>query len=166
VEIQNDKKQWLGSGELSRIHMTRLGQKIDSEQSEIELSATGQSVIKIIIHNGDDRPLKITEGRLQQLERRIYFDAGAQASAPTLYYGDEKLGGPEYDYAKLFQKDAKAAGAQLGPETWNTAYTGRPDERPWSEKHPAVLWAAIIAAVVVLGAIAIRSLKAMPAEKA
>ncbi len=166
VEIQNDKKQWLGSGELSRIHMTRLGQKIDSEQSDIELSAVGQSIIKIIIHNGDDRPLKITEARLQQLERRIYFDAGSQASAPTLYYGDEKLGGPEYDYAKLFQKDAKAAGAQLGPEIWNTAYTGRPDERPWSEKHPAVLWAAIIAAVVVLGAIAIRSLKAMPAEKA
>src|SRR5258708_14147423 len=71
VEIENDKKQWLGSGELSRIHMTRLGQKIDSEQSEIELSATRQSVIKIIIHNADHRPLKITEGRLQQLQRPL-----------------------------------------------------------------------------------------------
>ncbi len=165
VEIQNDKKQWLGSGELSRIHMNRLGQRIDSEQSDIELSAAGQSVIKVIIHNGDDQPLKITEARLQQLERRIYFDAGPPASAPALYYGDEKLGGPEYDYAKLFQKDAKASGTQLGPEIWNTAYTGRPDERPWSEKHPAVLWAAIVAAVVVLGAIAIRSLKAAPVQE-
>jgi hypothetical protein len=76
-----------------------------------------------------------------------------------MHYGDEKLDAPVYDYAKLFQRNALADEAQLGPEQANAAYKGRPDDRPWSEQHPAALWIAIVAAVLVLGAIAIRSLK-------
>jgi len=49
--------------------------------------------------------------------------------------------------------------AILAAEEANSAYTGRPDDRPWSERHPAVLWAAIIAAVLILGSIAVRSMK-------
>jgi hypothetical protein len=64
-----------------------------------------------------------------------------------------------YDYAKLFQEEKNAVGAKLGAETANTAYTGRPDERPWSERHPAVLWIALVAAVLALGALALRSMK-------
>jgi hypothetical protein len=47
----------------------------------------------------------------------------------------------------------------MGPEQSNTAYTGRPDERPWSERHPAVLWIAIILVVICLGALALRSMR-------
>jgi hypothetical protein len=111
-----------------------------------------------MIHNGDDAPLKITGARLQQYERRIYFDADS-GTQPRLYYGDAKLEAPVYDYAELFQKDANTAQALLGSEEANTSYSGRPDDRPWSERHPAVLWAAIIAAVLILGGIAMRSMK-------
>jgi hypothetical protein len=47
----------------------------------------------------------------------------------------------------------------LGAEEANAAYTGRPDDRPWSERHAAVLWVAIIMAVLILGGIALRSMK-------
>ena len=47
----------------------------------------------------------------------------------------------------------------LNAEEANSAYSGRPDSRPWSERHPAVLWTAIVAAVLILGAVAVRSLK-------
>jgi len=134
--------------------MVRHGQKIDSEQTTLDLNGMTPEILKVIIHNGDDPPLKTTGVRLQQYQRRIYFNS---ASAPRIYYGDEKLSAPEYDYAKLFQKDARAAQAELGPEQTNTAYTGRPDERPWSERHPALLWIAVIAAVVILGAMALKS---------
>ena len=142
--------------------MVRRGQKIDSEQTEINLTGISPEILKVIVRNGDDRPLKINAVHLKQYERRIYFNAPSPA---RLYYGDEKLEAPEYDYAKLFQKDSKAAEAAPGPEETNSAYTGRPDERPWSEKHPAVLWAAIIAAVLVLGAMALRSMKTATAAK-
>lgn len=162
VEIQNEKRAWLGSGEINRIHMVRGGQKIDSEDQDVDFYDNGQEsglkIIKVVIHNGDDPPLKLTDASLQQLERRLYFDAPTGGQL-TLYYGDEKLERPVYDYAKLFQRAKTAAAAQLGPEASNAAYTGRPDDRPWSERHPAVLWMTIIAAVAVLGGIALRSIR-------
>jgi hypothetical protein len=158
VQVTDDKDVYIGSGEIDRIHMVRSGQKIDSDDYDVSFSAVGHKTIKVIIYNGDDPPLKLTSARLQQLEHRLYFDAPASGQM-TLYYGDDKLEPPVYDYAKLFLLAKDAAPAQLGGETANTAYTGRPDERPWTERHPAVLWIAIVAAVLVLGAIALRSVK-------
>ncbi len=158
VQVTGDKDDYIGSGEIDRVHMVRQGQKIDTDDYDVSFSAVGHKTIKVIIDNGDDPPLKIKSARLQQLEHRLYFDA--PASGPlTLYYGDEKLDPPVYDYAKLFLLAKDAAPAQLGAEQANAAYTGRPDERPWTERHPAVLWIAIVAAVLVLGAIALRSMK-------
>lgn len=162
IEIQDEKGGWIGAGEINRIHVVRTGQKIDSEAQEVAFSSNGQKIIKVVIHNGDDPPLKLTGSRLQQLERRIYFDA-AGPGQETLYFGDEKLEPPVYDYAKLFLRDKAAAQAQVGPEVSNPAYTGRPDDRAWSERHPIVLWIAIIAAVVVLGGLALRSIRAATA---
>ncbi len=158
VEVHGDGESWLGSGEISRIHMVRNGRKIDSENYVVPVSLRDHKDFRVVIHNGDDAPLKVTSVALRQYERRVYFDAPAQEQL-TLYYGDEKLQEPEYDYTRLFQLDNAAAAATLGPETVNTTYTGRPDDRPWSERHPAVLWGAIVAAVLVLGALALRSLK-------
>lgn len=158
VQVTDEKDVFIGSGEINRVHMVRSGQKIDSDQHDVSFSAVGHKTIKIVIDNGDDPPLKLRIARLQQLERRIYFEAPAAAPL-MLYYGDEKLEPPVYDYAKLFLLAKDAAPAQLGGEEANTAYTGRPDERPWTERHPAVLWIAIVAAVLILGAIALRSMK-------
>jgi uncharacterized protein DUF3999 len=162
VQVTGDKDAYIGSGEIDRIHMVRSGEKIDSDQHDVGFSTVGHKTIKVIIHNGDDPPLKLTSSRLQQLERRIYFDAPASGQV-TLYYGDDKLEPPVYDYAKLFLLAKDATPAQPGGETANAGYTGRPDERPWTEKHPAVLWIAIVAAVLVLGAIALRSMKSATA---
>ncbi|HEX4642629.1 MAG TPA: hypothetical protein VH161_04150, partial [Candidatus Acidoferrales bacterium] len=146
-------------GEISRVHMVRNGGRIDVEQPTFSLNARGHGEMRAVIHNGDDAPLRITAAHLQQYERRIYFDCAAGAS-PALYYGDGMLNAPVYDYAKLFQGDANAARLDMGGEQANVSYAGRPDERPWSERHPSVLWAAILAAVAILGALALRSIKA------
>lgn len=158
VEIRDEKDGWIGSGEIERVHMIRAGQKIDSEQQTVTLSANGHNTFKVIVHNGDDRPLKFTGIRLQQLERRAYFDVPAPTQL-VLYYGDEKLNPPVYDYAKLFQQTKNGVAAQLGPENSNTAFAERPDDRPWSDRHPAVLWIAIVAAVLGLGTVALRSMR-------
>ncbi len=167
ISIQ-DGEQFSAAGEISRIHMLRNGQKVDVEQTSLDLcgDCAGNSAgsraktLKFVIHNGDDQPLKITGARLQQFERRVYFEA--DSAALWLYYGDGRLAAPEYDYAKLFQKDGRVEAVGLNNEEANSAYTGRPDERPWSERHPAVLWISIIAAVLILGGIALRSLKSAP----
>ncbi|HYL92195.1 MAG TPA: DUF3999 family protein, partial [Alphaproteobacteria bacterium] len=158
VELRGEKDITVGSGEISRVHMVRRGQKIDYEDYDVDFFSSSQKTIQVTIHNGDDPPLRISSVHLQQLERRLYFDAPS-AGALALYYGDEKLERPIYDYAKLFQKEKSPIEAQTGPEVSNTAFTGRPDDRPWSERHPAVLWTAIVLAVLVLGGLAVRSMK-------
>jgi hypothetical protein len=163
VEIQDETGRSLGSSEINRIHMVRAGRRIDSEQYQASLYGVVAKTIKVIIHNGDDSPLKLTGARLQQQQRRIYFDAPGTGDL-TLFYGDEKLEQPVYDYAKLFQELPSAPIALPGPEKANAAYTGRPDERPWSERHPAVLWTAIVTAVLTLGALALRSMKTAAAQ--
>lgn len=156
-EIQGERGNWSGSGEISRVHMQRGGKKIDVEQTSADIRGAGHGALKAVIHNGDDAPLKLSDARLEQYERRIYFDAAARVPL-TLYYGDAQLGAPVYDYAKLFQKDAEASPVELGAEASNAAYSARPDKRPWSERHPGVLWTAIVAAVLVLGGIALKSM--------
>jgi hypothetical protein len=157
VPVKDGQDVPVASGEISRVHMVRNRQKIDVEKSTLDLRTVSPETLKIVIHNGDDRPLKITGAHLEQYQRRIYFQS--PNSSPSIYYGDEKLEAPVYDYAKLFQQEPKAISADLGPERTNSAYTGRPDDRPWSEQHPAILWVAIVAAVLILGGIAIRSMK-------
>jgi hypothetical protein len=163
VEVQGGKDRYLASGEVSRIHMARTGQRIDTENGEIRFSSVGESRIRVVIHNGDDPPLTLTGGRLQQMERRVYFDSLADAHL-VLYYGDQKAAAPIYDYAKLFQSDRNANVARVETESANAGHTERPDDRPWTERHPAVLWTAIVAAVIVLGGLALRSLKSAPAR--
>jgi hypothetical protein len=158
VEITGEKEQVAGLGEISRIHMVRNGQKVDVEETSIGLRLAGPGRYQVVIRNGDDAPLKISGAKLQQYERRIYFDSDA-GSQVRLYYGDEKLESPVYDYRKFFQKDTTATEVQLEAEILNAAYRGRPDDRPWSERHPSILWAAIVAAVLLLGGIAFRSVK-------
>ena len=158
IQIRGSKDEQYGTQQISRIHMLRNGQKVDVERTSIELCGNCQGTLKAVIQNGDDPPLKISGAHLQQWERRIYFDSDA-GERPWVYYGDEKLGPPEYDYAKLFQKDARIEPVALDAEVNNAAYASRPDDRPWSEQHPALLWVAILAAVLILGAVALRSLK-------
>jgi hypothetical protein len=161
IQILGDKDEPYNTDQISRIHMLRNGQKVDVERTSIELCGNCRRILRAVIQNGDDPPLKITGAHLQQWERRIYFDSGIGAP-PWLYYGDEKLAAPEYDYAKLFQKDAAVQAAALDPEVNNAAYVPRPDDRPWSDQHPAFLWIAILAAVIILGTVAVRSLKTSP----
>jgi len=162
IELQSDEGSVTRVGEISRIHVQRNGKRIDVDHMSFSLAVMNNGQLRAVIHNGDDAPLRIARVRLQQYERRIYFDCDAGASL-QLYYGDEKLEAPVYEYAKLFENDVNAGLIQIGAEEANAAYAGRPDERPWSERHPVVLWAAILAAVGVLGGIAVRSIRSTAA---
>jgi hypothetical protein len=41
----------------------------------------------------------------------------------------------------------------------NPQYRARPDARPFTEKHPGLLWAALVLVVGVLGFVALRTAK-------
>jgi hypothetical protein len=153
----------ISSGDLLRVHTKRNGHKIDEEHLAIPASASASSFTSrhgttwtITVHNQDDPPLDIRSASLQMIARSLCFDATPHATY-TLYYGDPALAPPHYDYATLFALNKNAARATLGPGELNRLYTPRPDTRPFTEKHPALLWIALIAAILILGLIALRS---------
>jgi hypothetical protein len=151
------------TGNILRVHRVEDGHRIDEEQLTVDamqVDLDSPTTWTVAIENGDDAPVQMLSVRLEMTERNLCFDA-VSGAAYTLYYGDSGLVAPQYDYATLFVPAANAAVAQLGVETANPAYQPRPDMRPFTEKHPALLWMALIVVMVLLGAVAIRSVKAM-----
>ena len=145
-------------GEITRVRMNRGGNTVVSEEMDVPIGGQSSGQLKVTVDNGDNPSLSMFAVELLSVERRVYFDPQGR-SLLKLYYGDDKLGAPVYDYARFFKADPAAARAELGPGTHNEAYRGRPDDRPWSERHKAVLWLAMLLAVIVLAALAIRGLK-------
>lgn len=159
VTVLNEKGTQLATSTISRVRMSRGGATAISEDLTISVFGDRTGGLTINVDNGDDPPLPIRQVRPQSVERRLYFEPQGKASL-KLYYGDEKLGSPVYDYAKFFREDPSAIHTKVGDEVTNPAYTARPDDRPWSEKHKTVLWAAMLLAVAVLGSLAFRGLRA------
>lgn len=152
------------SGYLLRIHQAAEGKRIDEEKltadAPRELFDT-PSRWTVTIANGDDPPLSLQSVRLEMLERTICFDAAA-GSTYTLRYGDSALAAPQYDYARLFSPQVKPLLAAAGPEQPNPNWQPRPDERPFTEKHPILLWAALVGVILLLAGIAFNSGKQAP----
>ena len=112
----------------------------------------------VTVENGDDAPLPIGSVRLEMVERELCFHAVA-ASSYMLYFGDSALAAPHYDYATLFTRQPGAVQVGTGPESANPVYQPRPDSRPFTERHPLLLWAALVLVILLLAGISLRSAK-------
>jgi hypothetical protein len=146
---------------LLRIHRLQDSHRIDDEKLSIDaprayFDAAAQWTITI--HNGDDAPINFGTVRLEMLQRHLCFEASSTSSF-ILFYGDDALGVPRYDYASWSSPQTTAPPAVLAPEQPNTSWQPRPDQRPFTEKHPALLWLALILVVLLLGIIALRTAK-------
>jgi hypothetical protein len=156
--IEDGKGERVAAGDVSRVRVNRGGTLVTNENLAISVVGTS-GPISLVIDNGENPPLAIAGAEPQVLERRIYFDPQGKALL-RLYYGDEKLGPPAYDYGRFFHVEASQAQAQLGAGEHNPQYTARPDERPWSERHTGVLWGAMLFALLTLTILALRGLRA------
>lgn len=150
------------AGTILRVHLTQAGRDIRQQQLSVPaiLGSNMQSAatVEVEVDNGDDTPLPITAIRLEMRERKICFDISS-AQPPILFYGDPALTAPQYDYARLFAPSSAMHPAQLGAEQLNPIYRDRPDARPLTDRHPHLLWIALLVVVCVLAIVAIRSSK-------
>jgi hypothetical protein len=151
------------SGTILRVYTTESGREIHTEELGLPaiLGANLQSAAKVevTIENGDDQPLPIAAVRLEMRQRELCFEAAeAAGNALALYYGDPKLQGPVYDYERLFVAADKPMVATLGPEATNPQYRAPAAEmRPFTDRHPEVLWIALIAVICALGMVALKA---------
>ncbi len=155
------------TGTILSVHKLEAGREIAQEDLAIP-TAIGANMqhfaeLQVAIDNGDDTPLPIASVQLQMRQRRICFDATVATNQPLqLFYGDSTLEAPIYDYAKLFKPSATPLLAALAPEESNPTYTPRTDTRPFTERHPELLWIVLLAVVCILALTAFRSAKKLP----
>lgn len=149
------------SGEISRVRITSGGKEIRAESlgvsSILGSNARESMTVKVAIENGDDKPLAIRAVKLQMRERKLCFDASGPPV--SMYYGDDRLVAPAYDYSRLFRPEEVSGTAHLEAEQPNPVYIARGDGRSMTEKHPELLWVALVGMVMVLGVVALRSAK-------
>jgi hypothetical protein len=152
------------TGNILRVHANEAGREIRTEQLSVPaiLGANLQrgAKVEVAIQNGDDQPLPIAAVRLEMRQRELCFDASAASGGPlNLYYGDDRLQAPVYDYARLFTAERAPLAAKLGPEIENPSYQPPADSRSFTDRHPEVLWIALIVVICVLGGVAVRASK-------
>jgi hypothetical protein len=118
-------------------------------------AAPHASTVRLTIQNGDDAPLALHGVELQMRERQLCFLRKPNTSY-VLRYGDPLLGAPQYDLSPIEAAAMTVSESTLGAERALTpeAATGL---RPFTERHPVLLWIALILVVGTLGFVALRS---------
>jgi hypothetical protein len=116
--------------------------------------------LRLRIHNRDDAPLEVRGVSVAVPVERLAFEA-APGSQYRLRYGAAGLRAPAYDLPRTVGDvalwTASAEEGRLGPPVRVPAVEAAV---PWTERHPALLWAGLVATVVVLGLVTRRALRA------
>lgn len=161
LSISADGKEWSssGGGEIYRY----AGDAGMEESLFVSVNGyPGLRYWRIEILNGNDAPLSNVELTANMAARLVVFRP-AEGHSYRVVYGNHKAGYPQYDLERTLHVTAaeEAFADQLGHEQENGGYQ---DPRPFSEKHPAVLWGSLALAAVLLGYTALRTLRTPPVQ--
>ena len=127
----------------------------------LRIEARGRTrALRVRVRNLDDRPLQLRGVALLVPVERLLFEA-ERPGRYRLSYGSADRTAPSYDLARtageLGAWGEAARPAPLGP-TRRRAAAGDED-RPWTERHPSILWGGLLAVVVALCALTYRALR-------
>jgi hypothetical protein len=145
--------------EIGRGALYRLGEG-DRPAESLRLAVSGRErALRVRLLNRDDRPLDVRAVRVRVPVERVVFEA-AQGRQYRLAYGSSDAA-PEFDLARTVEDvEAWAGGsaeAPLGPPRKLAAAAS--GEAPWTERHPALLWAGLLAVVAALGGLTWRAVR-------
>lgn len=155
AETSRDGKEWfpLGSGALYRF---------SKEQSlSLDFPVSHDRYLRLRVYNRDDRPLAVKAAGLSVIRTRVKFKP-SDGGSYWLYYGNADAHPPSYDLRDLLAREAPAPEFTIAPgaEEPNPDYREKPPPvKPWSERHPAVLYVTLALAVVGMGTVTVRFLK-------
>lgn len=163
ISGSNDGKEWnyLASGMIYRYTQANtLRESLSAEFYE----SFGYRFWRATIVNGDDPPLSGVHIALLGAPRKILFKQQPGASYRVLY-GNDKASAPRYDLSRYLESAPPKPGAVilgLGAEEATSNYL---DPRPFTERHPVLLWLALGLAVLLLAYAALRALRTPPQLK-
>jgi hypothetical protein len=155
VSTSEDGREWnyRCAGEIYRF---RKGENL-RESLHIVFPEVFARFWRIEIVNANDQPLANIHIEITGHPRGLTFPVEPGHSY-RLLYGKQKAVSTQYDFGRVFGRSEKKVLvlAQLGAEELTTNYV---DPRPFTERHPNLLWFALAIAVVLLGHAALRALR-------
>jgi hypothetical protein len=155
ISTSEDGQEW-NYRRASEIYRFRQGEKL-KESLSVVFPEIFARFCRIEIVNANDQPLPDVQVALTGLPRSLTFHVEPGHSY-RLLYGNQKAASTQYDFARVFGRSEKKVLmlAQLSAEELTTNYI---DPRPFTERHPNLLWLALGVAVVFLGYAALRALR-------
>lgn len=167
VEASDDGREWrrVGAGNIFRFGSEQAEPAGEEdmeagdlpESLQIGVPETTAPFWRVIVLDRGDPPIPDLGVSLMQHRRYVVFRASPGRSY-RLVYGNARAEAPEYEIGALTTRDALAAArlVDLGDEVANPAWVS---SEPFTERHPAILWAALGLVVAVLAWMAVRALR-------
>jgi hypothetical protein len=151
-----DAKEWqpAGGGEIYRY---AIAGKIEESLRVRCYESWGPRYWRVEILNANDAPLSAVRLSLAMNVRFALFHP-KEGRTYRLLYGNARATSPQYDLARTLHIEPNEVMLHptLGPEELTSNYA---DPRPFTERHPNLLWFALAIAVVFLGYAALRALR-------
>ncbi|HET9801897.1 MAG TPA: DUF3999 family protein [Candidatus Acidoferrum sp.] len=162
ISSSADGKEW-GIGGGGEIYRYASDSRLEESLRVPSYGYYGRRYWRVEILNGNDAPLSNVELSTSMVPHLVLFRPAA-GHTYFLAYGNEKAAAPQYDLERTLHISAseEAFANTLGPEEQNASYE---DPRPFSERHPAVLWTALALAAVLLGFTALRTMRTPPPQQ-
>jgi hypothetical protein len=136
----------------------RLTRKLAAAPVILVLDTLPARLLRIVIDNGDDRPLDITSLKIWREQRGLIFNAEASAKY-ELWYGRKEAPEPAYDLAKLLLTTPPDQLPQAALAAARDLPLAPPPPPPWSETHRALFWVILIAVVLLLLLVIVRAMR-------
>jgi hypothetical protein len=161
ISFSVDGKEWTGGGG-GEIYRYQEDARNEESLRVPAYSYSGARFWRVEILNGNDAPLSNVRLSASMIPHLALFRPAA-GHTYRIAYGNEKALSPRYDLERTLHISAteEAFADALGPEQENAGYQ---DPRPFSERHPAVLWGSLALAVILLGYTALRTMRTPPAN--
>jgi hypothetical protein len=151
-----DQKEWqsVGGGE---IHRFVVNGKTEESLGVQCYGMWGPRFWRVEVLNANDAPLSAVHLSLVIPLRFVLFHP-AQNRSYRLIYGNARATSPQYDLGRTLhiQANEVIVHLELGTEEATSNYA---DPRPFTERHPNLLWVALGVAVVLLGSAALRAMR-------
>ena len=155
VEASDDGTNWMraGSGEIFRV--------VEAGQLREVLAVSFPERIaghwRVTVLNRNDAALTDVRAELYTTPRHVVMQQ-VPGQQYRLIYGNTRVSAPQYDLARIVNSGSVGTPvpATAGSETENTGYA---NPAPWTEQHQGVLWGALAVAILVLGALAVRTMR-------
>jgi len=115
-------------------------------------------LVRVEVINGNDQPLRNVKLSLFAVPRVVLFRPQLNTEY-RLLYGNDRTSPPQYDlshYLEIGPSKPVYLNLALGPEEINASFR---DPRPFSERHPEVLWISLGVAIVLIGLTALKTLR-------